>query len=68
MLADERDYLWARAVMRERRLDALCPVLFSPVAGSLEPRQLAEWILRDGLPVRMQIQLHKILWGAVPGR
>lgn len=67
VLADERDYLWARAVLRERQLDALCPVLFSPVAGGLEPRQLAEWILRDGLPVRMQIQLHKILWGAVPG-
>lgn len=68
VLADERDYLWARALLRERRLDALCPVLFSPVASSLEPRQLAEWILRDGLPVRLQLQLHKILWGAVPGR
>lgn len=68
VLADERDYLWARELLRERQLDALCPVLFSPVAGSLEPRQLAEWILRDRLPVRMQLQLHKILWGAVPGR
>lgn len=68
VLADEHDYLWAREVLRERQLDALCPVLFSPVAGSLEPRQLAEWILRDRLPVRMQLQLHKILWGAVPGR
>jgi 7-carboxy-7-deazaguanine synthase len=67
VLGDEHDYLWARALLRERRLDALCPVLFSPVAGSLEPRQLAEWILRDGLPVRLQLQLHKILWGAVPG-
>jgi len=68
VLADERDYLWARTILREERLDALCPVLFSPVEGSLEPRQLAEWILRDGLPVRMQLQLHKILWGKVPGR
>jgi 7-carboxy-7-deazaguanine synthase len=68
VLADERDYMWARAVLRERQLDALCPVLFSPVSGSLEPRQLAEWILRDRLPVRMQLQLHRILWGAVPGR
>lgn len=68
VLADEHDYLWAREVLRERQLDALCPVLFSPVAASLEPRQLAEWILRDRLPVRMQLQLHKILWGAVPGR
>jgi len=67
VLADEADYLWARETLRSRRLDALCPVLFSPVHGSLEPRQLAEWILRDRLPVRMQVQLHRILWGGEPG-
>ena len=39
----------------------------SPVHGRLEPRQLAEWILRDRLPVRMQVQLHKLLWGEKPG-
>ena len=63
VLASERDYAWARDVLRERRLDALCPVLFSPVAGRLDPTQLAEWILRDRLPVRFQLQLHKLLWG-----
>ena len=68
VLASERDYAWARETLRQRRLDALCPVLLSPVAGKLEPRQLAEWVLRDRLPVRMQVQLHKVIWGAERGR
>ncbi len=68
VLASEADYEWAKTVMRERKLDAICPVLFSPVAGQLEPAQLAEWILRDRLPVRFQLQLHKLLWGAERGR
>ena len=68
VLAGEADYLWARETLRCRTLNHICPVLFSPVQGRLDPRQLAEWILRDGLPVRMQVQLHKILWGSVPGR
>ena len=67
VLADEADYQWARETLRSRRLDALCPILFSPVHGSLEPRQLAEWILRDRLPVRLQVQLHRILWGGEAG-
>lgn len=67
VLADESDYEWARDTLCSRSLDALCPVLFSPVHGSLAPRQLAEWILRDRLPVRMQVQLHRILWGGAPG-
>jgi 7-carboxy-7-deazaguanine synthase len=68
VLCDEADYLWARAVLLERRLADKCPVLFSVVHGSLEPAQLAEWILRDHLPVRLQVQLHKLLWGEERGR
>lgn len=68
VLASEADYEWAKTVMRERKLDAICPVLFSPAAGQLDPAQLAGWILRDRLPVRFQLQLHKLLWGAERGR
>lgn len=67
VVADEADYLWARRIVQENGLDRRCPVLFSPVAGELEPRLLAEWILRDRLPVRFQIQVHKVLWGDRPG-
>lgn len=68
VLADRADYEWACATMRRHRLDERCPVLFSPVQGELEPRQLAEWVLQDRLPVRLQLQLHKILWGNEAGR
>ena len=68
VICDENDYAWAREQLRTRRLDARCPVLFSPVHGRLEPRQLADWILRDRLPVRMQVQLHKLLWGEARGK
>lgn len=68
VLCDEADYLWARQVLRERDLTARCEVLFSPAQGQLSPTDLADWILRDQLPVRMQLQLHKILWGNVSGR
>jgi 7-carboxy-7-deazaguanine synthase len=68
VLCDAADYAWARQVVLDRRLHDRAAVLFSPVWGRLEPRDLAEWILRDGLPVRMQLQLHKLLWGEVPGR
>ena len=67
VLCDEADYRWACAELAARRLETICPVLFSPVYGRLEPRQLADWILRDQLPVRMQVQLHKLLWGDKPG-
>jgi len=68
VLTGEEDYLWAVAVLRERGLAARCPVLFSPAWGMLEPTRLAEWILRDGLPVRMQVQLHKLLWRDTRGK
>jgi 7-carboxy-7-deazaguanine synthase len=67
VLADRHDYDWARDVLSERQLPSRCDILFSPVYGKLAPRELAEWILADRLPVRMQIQLHKVLWGETPG-
>lgn len=68
VLADEADYLWAREKLVTHRLTACCPVLFSPVQGALSPADLAAWILRDRLNVRMQVQLHKIIWGNAQGR
>ncbi|HMC13318.1 MAG TPA: 7-carboxy-7-deazaguanine synthase QueE [Gallionellaceae bacterium] len=68
VLCDESDYVWARHVLSERALDKKCAVLFAPVQGKLSPTDLAEWILRDRLPVRMQVQLHKLLWGNERGR
>ena len=67
VLCDEADYQWACEQIGKHRLAASCPLLLSPVHGKLEPRLLAEWILRDRLPVRMQVQLHKLLWGEKPG-
>jgi len=68
VLANRADYDWARVAVRQHELIARCPVLFSPVQGELDPQQLAEWILADRLPVRMQVQLHKILWGNARGK
>ena len=67
VLCDEADYHWARQMLTEHHLSDTCPVLFSPVHEQLSPTQLAEWILRDQLPVRMQVQLHKYLWPNAPG-
>ena len=67
VLADRADYDWARAVLDEHDIAQRCDVLLSPVYGKLAPRVLAEWILADRLPVRMQVQLHKFLWGEEPG-
>jgi len=68
VLADEADYSWAKRMLVEHKIHQRCPVLFSPVWGQIEPAQLAEWILRDGLSVRMQVQLHKLLWKEAKGR
>ncbi|HET8765302.1 MAG TPA: 7-carboxy-7-deazaguanine synthase QueE [Rhodanobacter sp.] len=68
VVADRADYDWAWARVMEHRIHERCMVLFSPVAGKLAPRELAEWILADRLPVRFQMQLHKVLWGNVPGK
>lgn len=63
VIADEADYLWARSMIAAKNLAGRCPVHLSPVTGRLEPAMLAGWILRDRLPVRLSLQLHKILWG-----
>lgn len=68
VLASEEDYEWAKEMLVEHRLADRCPVLFSPATEGLAPGELAEWILRDGLPVRFQLQLHKVLWGNERGR
>ena len=68
VIASRGDYEWARKAIREHRLDAICPVLLSPAAGLVEPAALAGWILGDGLNVRFQLQLHKLLWGNAQGR
>lgn len=68
VLCDETDYQWASRMIQQHNLDTCCPVLFSSVHGQLDPTTLADWILRDQLPVRMQIQLHKLLWKDGPGR
>jgi len=68
VVRDRVDYDWARRQIAERRLAAICTVLLSPVAGELAPATLAAWIVEDRLPVRFQLQLHKILWGNARSR
>jgi 7-carboxy-7-deazaguanine synthase len=68
VVTDRADYEWSLACAREQGLAGRCTVFFSPSHGQLAARELAEWILADRAPVRLQIQLHKLLWGDVPGR
>jgi len=68
VLDSAADYAWASEVVDRHKLSAVCPILFSPVQGRLDPARLAEWILRDNLPVRFQLQLHKLLWGSERGK
>ena len=67
VICDRADYDWSVACLREYRLADRCEVLFSPCFGTLEIRDLAEWVLQDRLPVRVQVQLHKLIWGEAPG-
>jgi 7-carboxy-7-deazaguanine synthase len=67
VIASRADYEWARGVVAEHAIDRRCMVLFSPVHGKVQPRELAEWIIADKLPVRFQLQLHKLLWNDAPG-
>jgi 7-carboxy-7-deazaguanine synthase len=67
VLADERDYEWAKRILAERPIPRGVTVLFSPAWPALAPATLAAWIVRDRLPVRFQVQLHKILWGERSG-
>src|SRR5574340_680831 len=62
VIKDRVDYEWAREVVCRRDLSTRCTVLFSPVFGEGDPRQLAEWVLADRLPVRFQLQMHKYIW------
>lgn len=68
VICNRDDYTWAVALLRQYRLVELCDVFFSPVHPQLGPETLAGWILEDGLPVRLQVQVHKMIWGDVPGR
>ncbi len=67
VMCDENDYAWAKTMVVEHELARCCEILFSPSYQQLDATRLADWILADQLPVRMQVQLHKYLWGAVPG-
>ena len=62
VMQDRRDYEWAKSILDRYQLTDRCAVLFSPVFGVLDPRQLAEWLLADRLPIRLQLQLHKHIW------
>jgi len=67
VLCNREDYAWAKTLLSTHKINEKCPVLFSPVYSQVNPTALAEWVLADKLPVRMQVQLHKILWGEKPG-
>jgi 7-carboxy-7-deazaguanine synthase len=68
VICSRGDFEWSRDFVRDRNLAAQCTVLFSPSANQIDARDLAQWVLDERLPVRMQVQLHKILWGDTPGR
>jgi 7-carboxy-7-deazaguanine synthase len=68
VICSRADYDWSKEFMRTHRLTERCRVLFSPSYNQLSPTLLADWILADRLPVRFQLQLHKVLWGDVPGK
>jgi 7-carboxy-7-deazaguanine synthase len=68
VICSRDDYDWSKAFLREHRLNERSRILFSPSYNQQSPTELAEWILADRLPVRFQLQLHKILWGDVPGK
>lgn len=68
VLCSRGDYDWSREFLTQHRLPERCQILFSPSFGQLPPVQLADWILADRLQVRFQLQLHKVLWGDVPGK
>jgi 7-carboxy-7-deazaguanine synthase len=68
VICSREDFEWSKAYLDEHRLGERCQVLFSPSYTQVSPTVLAEWILADRLNVRFQLQLHKVLWGDVPGR
>ena len=68
VICSREDYDWARGIVAEHRLSERCDVLFSPSKGEISARDLADWIVQDRLPVKFQMQLHKVLWNDEPGR
>lgn len=68
VICSRADYEWARDCVLRRRLHAQCTVLFSPAVPTQSATVLADWVLEDRLPIRFQVQLHKLLWGEVQGR
>lgn len=68
VICSRDDYDWARGIVAEHRLSERCDVLFSPSKGEISARDLADWIVQDRLPVKFQMQLHKLLWNDEPGR
>jgi 7-carboxy-7-deazaguanine synthase len=63
VIGSREDYEWSCAQLRQHRLDQRCgAVLFSPIFGRIDPREIVEWILADNLPVRFQLQMHKFIW------
>ncbi len=68
VLCDNNDFEWACSAIETYQLYDICEIVFSPSYGQLDPTDLAQWILRDELQVRMQVQLHKILWGEERGK
>jgi 7-carboxy-7-deazaguanine synthase len=68
VICSRADYEWSRAFVLDHALAGRCQILFSPSFHEVAPSMLADWILADRLQVRFQLQLHKILWGDVPGK
>ncbi|MDQ2068504.1 7-carboxy-7-deazaguanine synthase QueE [Natronospira sp. AB-CW4] len=68
VICDRADYEWSRELLQREALNERCEVLFSPEHQRMQPSALADWVLEDRLPVRFQVQLHKYIWGDVPGR
>ena len=68
VICSEQDYEWSKHQLVQHKLNSLCEVLFSPSHHELDAVKLADWVLRDQLPVRFQMQLHKVLWGDQPGK
>lgn len=68
VICNAEDYVWSKEKVLQYQLDKKCEILFSPAMGEQDPTVLAEWILADQLPVRFQLQLHKILWGNIAGK
>ena len=68
VICSREDYLWTRQMIADHQLDKRCHLLLSPAFGEVDPTDIASWILADHLPARLQVQLHKTLWGDEPGR